>query len=190
MRTQDRNLRLAAVLAGAFALASVSISCTDPVRDRAIEVLGEEDPGVPPGPVHRPGQPCVVCHSKGGPASDFPFAIAGTIFETSLPDSRGADETEVLFVDANNAKLNAFTNASGNFYVRESEWDDLAYPFKTGVKKKGAREILMTSTINREGSCNFCHKPHRDSRYSLPTDDPRESVGPIFATVQAAGGTP
>lgn len=190
MSAQDRNLRFAAVLAGVFALASVSVSCTDPVRDRAIEMLGEEDPNVPLGPDHRPGQPCLVCHSEGGPAAGSPFVIAGTVFETSLEDSPGAEDTEVRFVDAENAKLSAVTFPSGNFFVRESEWDDLAYPFKTGIKKKGAPELLMISTINREGSCNFCHKPHRNSRYALPTDDPRESIGPIFATVPPAGGTP
>ena len=77
-------------LASVVALASFATSCTDPVRDRAIERLGAEDPAVAIGPEHRPGQPCVLCHSEGGPASGKPFAIAGTVFETILPRSAPA----------------------------------------------------------------------------------------------------
>src|SRR4051794_4421968 len=54
------------------------VSCGDPVSDARIAALGPEDPGVPPGPLHRPGQPCVVCHSRQGPAS--PFLVAGTVY--------------------------------------------------------------------------------------------------------------
>ena len=92
----------------AAALASpCSCSCTDPVRDQQIERLGGEDPRVPPGPEHRPGQPCVLCHSDGGPASDLKFAIAGTIFETSSPESNGAEGVKVFFIDAASAHADA-----------------------------------------------------------------------------------
>jgi len=177
-------------LAGVVSLASFSTSCTDPVRDRAIERLGAEDPAVAMGPDHRPGQPCVLCHSEGGPASGKPFAIAGTVFETILPQSDPAPDVDVLFVDANNATRNFTTNAAGNFYVRQSEWSDLAYPFKTAIRKQGGMPQFMNSTVNREGSCNFCHQPSPGSPYSLPGDDPRESVGQIYAGAPPAGGTP
>jgi len=168
-------------LASVLTFASFFTSCTDPVRDRAIERLGEEDPAVPMGPEHRPGQPCVLCHSDGGPASGQPFAIAGTIFKTSSADSEGAADVDVLFIDSNSATRNTTTNAAGNFYIRESEWQDLAFPFKTGVKAQGKDQRPMTSTVNREGSCNFCHKPNPGSRYAFPDDDPRESVGQIYS---------
>ena len=64
-----------AVHAIAVCLLATSTSCTDPLRDREIEALGDEAPGVSPGPEHRPGQPCVLCHSDGGPASSKPFAV-------------------------------------------------------------------------------------------------------------------
>lgn len=176
-------------LAGVVALVAFSASCTDPVRDRAIERLGGEDPKVPMGPEHRPGQPCVLCHSEGGPASGQPFAIGGTVFATKAGASPGEADCDVLFLDANNAKRNTTTNAAGNFYLRESEWPDLAYPFKTGIRAKGAPDgILMISTINREGSYNFCHKPNQGSPYALPGDDQKESIGQIF--VKSGAATP
>ncbi len=46
---------------------------------------------------------------------------------------------------------------------------------------RGATGTRMISTVNREGSCNACHKPNPGSRYSLPGDDARESVGQIYA---------
>jgi hypothetical protein len=167
--------------------APFALSCTDPVRDRQIERLGEERDGVPQGPEHRPGQPCVLCHSEGGPASDKPFVIAGTVFESNAADSAGASGIRVYFVDASNAQRTYVTNAAGNFYIPEAEWKDLTYPFKTGIKQGTSKPIEMMSTVNREGSCNFCHKPTPGSPLSLPGDDPRESVGQIFVTV--VGGT-
>ena len=163
------------------------VSCSDPVRDQAIERLGGEDPRVPTGPEHRPGQPCVLCHSDGGPASNFKFAIAGTIFETNAPNSNGAEGVQVLFIDAASATRTYPTNAAGNFFIPESEWSDLTFPFKVGLLKAG-KPIPMSSTINREGSCNFCHRPNPGSPHAIAGDDPRSSIGQIY--VANAGATP
>ena len=171
---------LGLALMGAFFM-----SCTDPVRDRQIERLGGEAGNVPMGPLHRPGQPCVLCHSDGGPASGK-FAVAGTIFETSAADSKGAADVRVLFIDAASAQREATTNEAGNFYLTDAEWPDLTYPFKVGILK-GNMPVRMRSTINREPSCNFCHKPNPGSKLSLPGDDSRESVGQVFVTAQAGG---
>src|SRR6185437_13022232 len=59
--------------------------CNDPVPDDEVASLGPEDPNVPPGPLHRPGQPCMACHDGTGPAS-LAFATAGTIFQ-DMPDT-------------------------------------------------------------------------------------------------------
>ena len=49
-------------------LMAASLSCAaDPVRERQIATLGGETPGVPHGPLHRPGQPCGLCHGADGP---------------------------------------------------------------------------------------------------------------------------
>ena len=176
--------------AGIVAFACMFMSCTDPVRTQRINALGGEDPGVPMGPLHRPGQPCVLCHSDGGPASDTPFAIAGTIFETNGVDSNGADGVQVLFIDAASSQRRYDTNEVGNFFVPQSEWSDLTFPFKVGLLSKEGKQVPMNSTVNREGSCNFCHRPVPGSKLALPTDDPRSSIPQIYVTAQAAGGTP
>ena len=62
-------------------------------------------------------------------------------------------------------------------------------PFKVGLLKDG-KPIPMTSTVNREGSCNFCHRPNPGSPYALPDEDPRSSIGQIFVANAAAGATP
>lgn len=169
--------------------AAVFVSCSDPVRDQAIERLGGEDARVPQGPEHRPGQPCVLCHSDGGPASNYKFAVAGTIFETSSPDSKGAEGVKVFFIDAASAMRNYDTNAAGNFFIPESEWSDLTFPFKVGLLKDG-KQIPMMSTVNREGSCNFCHRPNPGSTYAIRGDDPRSSIGQVFVANAAAGAKP
>ncbi len=139
------------------ASAAASVSCTDPVRDNQIAQLGDEDPAVPQGPEHRPGQPCVVCHSAGGPASNAPFVVAGTVFATK-GKADGADGVTVFLVDSVGARRSADTNGAGNFFVTESDWKDISFPIKAGIKKDKDQEVMNT-TINREGSCNFCHKP-------------------------------
>jgi hypothetical protein len=168
----------ASTLAGVLALACFSASCTDPVKDAAIERLGDET-GAGPGPEHRPGQPCVLCHSDGGPASDHKFAIGGTVFQSSSPQSKGAGGVRVLFIDASSAQRETETNAVGNFYITVDEWPDLTFPFKVGLLANNT-PIPMTTTVNREGSCNFCHRPNEGSPLALPDEDPRESIGQIY----------
>ena len=182
-----RPIAAAALVAFAAFAAFASMSCSDPVRDRRIGELGGENPSVPTGPLHRAGQPCVLCHSAGGPASKFPFAVAGTIFETNGADANGAEGVQVLFIDAASSQRRYDTNAAGNFYIPESEWSDLTFPFKVGLLSKDGKQVPMNSTVNREGSCNFCHRPAAGSKLSLPTDDPRSSIPQIFVAAQAAG---
>jgi hypothetical protein len=165
----------------ASALAAILASCTDPVRDRQIEALGDEQGD--PGPEHRPGQPCVLCHSEGGPASDSPFAVAGTVYETSAPGSKGAEGVTVELLDANGGApaVKPVTNRAGNFYVPASDWKDLAFPFRVRIVPKGSKPIPMTTTVNREGSCNSCHRPFPGGKLSAEEKDAlRSSVGQIF----------
>ena len=56
------------------------LSCADPVLSDEVNAQGAETSGVDKGEFHRAGQPCVTCHQEGGPASGFPFTVAGTIF--------------------------------------------------------------------------------------------------------------
>ncbi|WP_394836875.1 hypothetical protein LVJ94_08200 [Pendulispora rubella] len=147
------------ILAGAVVLGS----CTDPVIDDAIERLGDE-PGSPgEGPEHRPGQPCVLCHRDGGPASSH-FAVAGTIYDGPDSTSKPVTGAEVIFVDAVNnyprqggQKKPIFTNKAGNFYVLAEDWPDLQFPFHVKVVK-GASTRVMVSHVGREPSCAGCHR--------------------------------
>jgi hypothetical protein len=165
----------------AFALALTSASCSDPVPDREVERLGPEKDGVSPGPLHRPGQPCLVCHSDRGPASKKPFVIAGTVFETKMADSKAAEKVEIHVRDSLNQSPGVFkTNAAGNFFITAGDFKgDPAFPLKVGIERDGKTKT-MTTTINREGSCGFCHKPPAGSPLAVDGDEPRSSIVQIY----------
>jgi hypothetical protein len=150
-------------------------SCTEPVREKQIQSLGDEDPNVPTGIDHRPGQPCLVCHSEGGPADNKPFVVAGTVYATRATNAPGAPNVFIRFVDSQGAGPNVDiqTSQSGNFAVTPAQFPDLAFPLKVAIfdSKKNPLQVMET-TINREGSCNFCHDPL--------TDDSRTSIGQIY----------
>ncbi len=173
------------LLVGVVAVAAAaSASCTDPVRDAAVAELGPEDPNVPPGPDHRPGQPCLLCHSENGVASDSPMAVAGTVY-TDKDGKKGLADVEVSFVDARNGGPieKIVTSDSGNFFVPVAKWSPpgLSYPFRVAIVKDGKVLQAMASTVNREGSCNYCHRPP-DAPSSL-TDEERKRrfTLPVYA---------
>ena len=180
---------LVLLLVSAFVLA---IGCGDPVHDDAITALGDEASGVAPGPNHRPGQPCVLCHSKDGPASSAPFAVAGTIYATNAASSTGAGNITVQFIDARGGAplVNPKTNAVGNFWVNASDWPDVAFPLRVGIydNPTSAPVAAMNSLIGREGSCNFCHRAFYAGTSLTPDQVAanQTSVGPIYVK---AGGT-
>jgi hypothetical protein len=131
---------------------AATLSCGDPVRDELVAALGAEDPRVSPGPEHRPGQPCLLCHHDGGEASSF--ALAGTVYlerDTSKP----AGQVAVLVVDASSAKFESITNCAGNFFVRPEQYP-LQYPIWIGLRAGTVRRE-MDSAVYREGSCAGCH---------------------------------
>lgn len=169
-------------------LAATGSGCTDPVRDQQIAALGEETEGGP-GPNHRPGQPCLLCHSEGGPASGKAFAVAGTIYKSSKAGAEGANEIFVQFKDASGGEpvVPAQSVESGNFWVPLTDWPDITFPVRVGLYKglTEAPTAVMASLINREGSCNYCHKPNIDSG-DLPSDkdERRKALQP---TTESAG---
>ena len=65
----------------AWSAALVALAACDPVHGDAISALGPEAPDVRQGPLHRPGQPCLLCHD-GALGDPQRFTIAGTVFET------------------------------------------------------------------------------------------------------------
>jgi mono/diheme cytochrome c family protein len=137
---------------GAVLLSLLGLACGDPARDQAVAALGPEDPAVPPGPLHRPGQPCVACHSRDGSASAF--LVAGTVY-LKKGSREPYDTVSVILTDAARTTYTATTNCAGNFFVREGE-SKLRYPlFIDLVAGDVTRE--MSSAIYREGSCAACH---------------------------------
>ena len=137
-----------------FAALSVGSSC-DPVHGDAVNALGGEAAGVGPGPFHRGGQPCLLCHD-GAIGNPTKFSVAGTIYDqpsTPKPVS-GVKVTMTSLRDG--ASYTATTNAAGNFYATPTEWAP-AYPIKVTMKSGGNPPVCMTTHIGREGSCSGCH---------------------------------
>jgi len=180
LRSTAARSRAGLLTSAAALIASAALSCSDPVIDGQIEALGGERGDVPVGELHRPGQPCVLCHSERGTAPDSRFFVAGTIFDTRAPDSKPAAGVTVYLQDALSPFPRRYqTNEAGNFFVRESEWEDLTFPFKVAIERNGVR-IPMGTLVNRDGSCNSCHRPNPGSPYALPSDQPRSSIGQIY----------
>jgi hypothetical protein len=147
-----RKLGKLAFAYAACALAGVS-GCQDLVRDNRVDELGDEDPGVPTGPLHRPGQPCLWCHAGDGPG-DSVFSQAGTVYKTSdrldpLPDAI------LHFIDSAQREFIVGTNCAGNFFIDERDYAP-SYPAWVSIEFGGAT-IDMSTPIFREGSCAVCH---------------------------------
>ncbi len=135
-------------------IAALAACGLDPIHDGAVAAQGKETTGVPIGPFHRAGQPCVVCHEDHGPASNVVFSVAGTIF-AGPTGTVGVDGATVQMTDSKGSKFEKATNCVGNFFVKPSEWDP-AFPILVRVSK-GAAKRSMKTPIGREPSCGNCH---------------------------------
>jgi hypothetical protein len=152
----------------------LALAACDPVNDAAISALGPEVPDVPRGPRHRPGQPCVLCHS--GNVGDPPgFSVAGTVY-VNATDLQPAVDAGVILRDSLDASYQATTNAAGNFYVLPHQFKP-TYPMKVEVDYGNAK-VLMTANVGRDGSCGKCHF------------DPAGPGSPGHVYVPPDGGTP
>jgi hypothetical protein len=139
-----------AMLAGAW-------SC-DPVHNDAVNALGPEDPSIPPGPTHRAGQDCGVCHGGSGPGKKT-FVAAGTIYKAyDAPD--GLQNATVILTDVNGytTPTAVTTNEVGNFFVTTDDWAP-TFPMKVAVTYNGTKsDASMKSHMGRAGSCGLCHQ--------------------------------
>jgi hypothetical protein len=193
-----RTLALSSVLAAAAGAAAMTALSCDPVHDDAVAALGDEAPGVPKGPDHRPGQPCMLCHN-GAIGNPSEFSVAGTIFLSDqgaklnpnyTPTGRGGRGgsissgsvdyvVDVNLEDANHAKYTTQTNGSGNFYLTPRDYVP-TYPMKVTISSSAIdvsasisddpHTLPMTSYVGRNGSCAGCH--------SLPGMPGTASPGP------------
>lgn len=157
----------------AFVIMLALVAC-DPVQAGEKDALGGETAGVPRGPLHRPGQPCLVCHT--GDVGDPPqFTVAGTVYQRA-DDTTAASGAVVELTDSSGKTYATSTNSAGNFYVLPSELSP-EWPMKVDVRYGGIT-ATMTSRIGRDGSCATCHF------------DPAgpKSVGHVY--IPADGGAP
>jgi len=150
--------------------ALVAVAC-DPVHSDAVNALGDEASGVRNGPLHRPGQPCLVCHDgKFGDPSQF--TVAGTIY-LHPDDTTGLAGATVTLTGADGSHITATTNAAGNFYLTPTEWNP-SFPMQTQVEYGGVTATMAT-LVGRDGSCAGCHVdpagPSSPGRVSIRFDD-------------------
>ena len=158
-------------LLGCVAMAA----CQDPVRERLLDELGDEDPAVPVGPLHRPGQPCLACHGPEGDAEPR-FSFGGTVYQT--PGSlEPLHDARVRFIDSNGEQYAVTSNCAGNFYSGADNFKP-AWPVWMKVEF-GEWTAEMVSPSSREGSCAACH------------GDPASpsSVGHVYLVEDDAGFT-
>jgi hypothetical protein len=133
-------------LSAALVAAALAGSC-DPVHEHQEDVLADNAPGVQNGPLHRPGEPCLVCH-------DGDFSMAGTIFVGGNDKTPLAGAT-VTLTGADGVTESLRTNAAGNFYANASDYTP-HYPVHVSVTS-GGTTVQMVSHIGGNGSCAFCH---------------------------------
>lgn len=135
-------------------------SFADPSRDAVFESLGPEPPGVPPGPLHRPGQPCLVCHGEAPGISVF--SVAGTVYKDRA-SLAPLGEVEIALVDVKGRTFKAKSNCAGNFFIRPAQFEP-AYPLWVTLRL-GQVTTEMESPIFRAGACATCHSgtPASDS---------------------------
>jgi hypothetical protein len=132
----------------------------DPVHDDAIAALGPEAPGVRRGPLHRPGQLCLLCHD-GELGDPQRFTVAGTVYETSGGHAAAVGASVVL-VDAHGSATQLQTNAAGNFYATPNQYDP-TFPIQVTVQTPSGESVRMQTlvegngTVEPNGGCAGCH---------------------------------
>ena len=147
------STRFPIMLVACVLCATVAPSCSDPVKNDAIDALGPEDPAVGRGPLHRPNQPCLTCHGGSGPGGST-FSVAGTIYQ-SRTETKPLVSALVTLTDANKRQFTTATNQVGTFYVTQQTFDP-TYPLQVSVAYGGITTKMKTS-IGRDGSCADCH---------------------------------
>ncbi|AKV02281.1 hypothetical protein AKJ09_08944 [Labilithrix luteola] len=159
MRASTHRGYLCAIVA--IVLGVALASCDDPVHSDAVDALGPEVAGIPRGPRHRAGQPCLTCHGGDGPGSPD-FSFGGTVFLVR-GGTQGVPGVTVLLKDARGATIARSTNEVGNFYIQKSEWSPV-FPVFATISYAG-EERPMATRIGGSGSCATCHRGSGDAQH-------------------------
>lgn len=181
-------------LVGLMAASAIAASGScDPVHNDAVAALGPEAPGVPPGPTHRPGQDCGVCHGGRGPGGKT-FVAAGTIYK-AYDDPSPLPNATVLLTDANGFTPTSTltTNEVGNFYITTDDWAP-TFPVRVQVTYNGAPAVSkMTSHMGKAGGCALCHQGYASAaNQGSPSGGPetQSTVAQVYFANTIAGFTP
>lgn len=191
-----------------LALAGIGSSCNlDPVHRASVNSLGPEAEELypPESEFHRPGEPCVLCHSSKGPASSE-FVLGGTVFWGPENYENRVDRAYVRIKDARKVPLCFVTNCNGNFFVRPEDFRGMTFPLLVSVERavepgRDEKTLVirrMSGHIGREGSCATCHiqgirdfgspgqirlfdteQQFRDAKINLPPCPPEEEQFPL-----------
>jgi hypothetical protein len=130
------------------------VACADPIHDAEVAALGPEAAGVSPGPMHRPGQPCLVCHGGEGPGNPT-FVTAGTVYASQYTPGTTVYAPlvggSVHLVDTHDLGHDVATNSVGNFYVTTDQWDP-TFPLGSlsldgGVPADGCASLLSDASL-------------------------------------------
>ena len=134
--------------------------CEDPYLDNIIEELGEEQEGFAPSDVHRPGQPCLACHSEYEGAEPL-LSFGGTLFAEPLTvdgDLILLSGYTIRLIDSEGTSRDLKTNRCGNFFINRDSFDP-AFPVRAELfDAEGETQLVtMATRIGRDGSCGTCH---------------------------------
>lgn len=165
-----------ALLLALLALPGLLGAChPDPVHEDNVKAAGPEQPGVPTGPLHRPGQRCLVCHGGEGPAS-MVMSFAGTVYQNNNKGLPLANAI-VRIVDSKGHAVSTGTNCAGNFFIQKKQFDPVWPAFvkiEYGQTSAGPMTATMLTPMFRLGSCNECHHdpagPSNTLRLYAPSD--------------------
>lgn len=113
-----------------------------------LSACGEEEEG---GPLMKPGEPCLSCHTSGGKASEERFTAAGTIFSDGSGGSGLAGAT-ITITGADSSQVTMTSNAAGNFFTEQS----IAKPYTVMVTTETGSATMMSTATS--GDCNGCHR--------------------------------
>jgi hypothetical protein len=145
----------------------------DPVPQEIIDGLGDESGQ--PSAEHRPGQPCLACHTDYQGAAPK-LAVGGTIYAIGPGGvAKAAAGVLVSINDSAGDSRSACTNSAGNFFIEQEDWAEVAFPLKVRVGPRA-----MRSLIGRDGSCASCHKLPSSESLVPGTGAGRDSPGIIL----------
>ena len=138
------------------------LGCGDPLRDRRVELLGEEDANFPADARHRPGQPCTWCHNAYEGAKPEMTIGGTTFFQPADPEEPPfiAGNFVVRLLDSDGKTINLQANACGNYWATPEQFDPV-FPMRTRILADVDGDLVvnvgMSTRIGREGSCGACH---------------------------------